>query len=389
LGATKHLVPRKLAGRIRRLDLAYKIVRHLSTAYLRDTLRELQEVLCDRQSSFADDVSPVSDASETTASTSLHEKLDLLLTGVWRLLPSVRTTDLLQPMMFDIFDPVDSPTANSVTKKYECEPMPYAVVADPMDTPMADATTEKYEWEHMPYAAVANPMDTPTADARTEKYECEPMPYAAVADPMDTPTADATTEYAAVADLMDTSTADSMTKKYECEPMPYAAVADPMDAPTADSTTKKYEWEPMPHAIVANPMDMLTAKPKNELMNERSFEVDDWVIDNRRLASIVRIGYGAYAGEARVVRPDESPSEFTAGRWTRIAGLLPISLPMKFVVTPAEVATANDPPVYIAKGTIITLTGFDNDGDLKVLIDGHAGRHAIFMHDAVALQCAS
>ena len=113
------------------------------------------------------------------------------------------------------------------------------------------------------------------------------------------------------------------------------------------------------------------------------------MIDNRQLASIVRIGYGAYAGAASVVRPDESPSEFTAGRWTRIAGLAPISFPMSFVVTAAEIATANEPPVYIAKGTIITLTGFDSDDDLKVVIDGRVGRHAIFLRDAVALQCAS
>ena len=28
------------------------------------------------------------------------------------------------------------------------------------------------------------------------------------------------------------------------------------------------------------------------------FEVNDWLIDNRRLMSIVRIRYGTYAGEA-------------------------------------------------------------------------------------------
>ena len=51
-------------------------------------------------------------------------------------------------------------------------------------------------------------------------------------------------------------------------------------------------------------------EPKNEQTDEPKFEVDDWVIDIRHLVSIVRIGYGAYAAQARVVKPHEHPNVF-------------------------------------------------------------------------------
>ena len=108
------------------------------------------------------------------------------------------------------------------------------------------------------------------------------------------------------------------------------------------------------------------------------------MIDNWKLVSVVRIGYGDYAGQARVLRPVESTNEFAARRWTRIADLAPISFPMEFVIVAAEIATASDPPILIVKGATVSLTGFDKDGDLKVLISGRW--HAIFLEDAIALE---
>eukprot|EP00969_Alexandrium_andersonii_P365465 15466307-Alexandrium_andersonii.AAC.1 len=58
---------------------------------------------------------------------------------------------------------------------------------------------------------------------------------------------------------------------------------------------------------MAPPMQAVTPKPVVNVLppDATLFESDDWVFVRRRLASVVRIGFGDYAQEARVLDPTE------------------------------------------------------------------------------------
>ena len=102
--------------------------------------------------------------------------------------------------------------------------------------------------------------------------------------------------------------------------------------------------------------------------------------------SIVRNGYGTYAGQARVSRPDENANKFADGFWAWIADLFPISFALDFKVAAEEIATASISPISVPKGRIVTLSGIEADGILVDEIDGCMGHHLIFLRDAVALK---
>ena len=62
--------------------------------------------------------------------------------------------------------------------------------------------------------------------------------------------------------------------------------------------------------------------------------------------SIVRIGYGTYAGQARVARPDENPNKFTDGFWAWIADLSQISFALDFEVAAEVIANSKRFPNF-------------------------------------------
>ena len=45
------------------------------------------------------------------------------------------------------------------------------------------------------------------------------------------------------------------------------------------------------------------------------YEVDDWILVNGKLASVVRVGFGHYEGQIRVLRPNEPLEKWSAGEW--------------------------------------------------------------------------
>ena len=115
------------------------------------------------------------------------------------------------------------------------------------------------------------------------------------------------------------------------------------------------------------------------------FEVDDWVIANSGLASIVRFGFDQYEGQTRVLRPDESMDDFRAGRWLPASALSRLTYPAPFTVT-RSFLSGNSPPFQLNDGMTGQLRKFDKDGDLVVTIDGHPGRHCVFVPDATNLE---
>ena len=71
-------------------------------------------------------------------------------------------------------------------------------------------------------------------------------------------------------------------------------------------------------------------------------EVDDWVVVHKRLASIVRFGYGDYENQVRILFPNESTKDWTAGRWQVLSGVTKLVLPSQFVIDD-DVVTADAP----------------------------------------------
>ena len=116
------------------------------------------------------------------------------------------------------------------------------------------------------------------------------------------------------------------------------------------------------------------------------FETDDWVLVDKKLVSIVRLGHCDYAGQARVLRPDESMHSWTAGSWTRLSSIQPVRFPLRLVVATHELLTANDPPLCLSRGTVLHLIKFDSEGVLLVHVGGGPKNHTIFLADAIALE---
>ena len=121
-----------------------------------------------------------------------------------------------------------------------------------------------------------------------------------------------------------------------------------------------------------------------EEVQSRQFEVNEWIIVNRQLASIVRFGYGQYEGQARVLRPDERMGDWTAGCWQPLSMISRLSFPARFTVR-STFLSVNEPPIQIQQGASGYLRKFDMEDDLIVTIDGRAGRHFIFLSDATRL----
>ena len=117
------------------------------------------------------------------------------------------------------------------------------------------------------------------------------------------------------------------------------------------------------------------------------FAVDDWVLVNNTLASIVRFGYGQYEREIRVLGPQESTCDWTAGRWVAATSVKKLALPVPCRAS-RQALSADDPGVPIQKGATGFLTGFDKDGDMRMMFDAGAGHlHlCVFIQDAVLFE---
>ena len=116
-------------------------------------------------------------------------------------------------------------------------------------------------------------------------------------------------------------------------------------------------------------------------------EIDAWVIRAHRLVSIHKFGHGAYAGQVRVLSPDEDGRRWEHGEWVHQSSISPLCLPARFQTTNVCLS-ANDPPVRIAQRSNGTLIRSDKDGDLVVAIGGDMEnkRLCIFMLDAARLK---
>ena len=124
-----------------------------------------------------------------------------------------------------------------------------------------------------------------------------------------------------------------------------------------------------------------------EVHNNQSYklELDDWVIANGKLVSIVRFGYDQYAGQVRVIGPDERTDERTAGRWLPLTTISRLQFPARFTVQ-SNFLSAKEKTIDIILGMTGFLCAFDNDADPIVTFDDCDGRHAIFLIDATRLK---
>jgi hypothetical protein len=178
LVATRGILPRKLVNKIRRLDSTYSVVRHLTGAYLQDTLKEVTETTAAQRPVLPRGPLSESGSFESAAETAMHEKLDLLLAGVGKLLPSApaRSTNLLQPALFDIYEVNPSgevkPTDQEVNYSGEAKP----IEEKPTDHEF------NYSWEAKP--TEVKPTDQEVNYSGEEKppeaklnYEVKPTEY--------------------------------------------------------------------------------------------------------------------------------------------------------------------------------------------------------------------
>jgi len=111
------------------------------------------------------------------------------------------------------------------------------------------------------------------------------------------------------------------------------------------------------------------------------FEKDQWVIVGDRLASVIRIGYGSYAKEIRVLWPNERMGDWSAGSWVPMENVSRVKFPARFR-TRCTLQTVSDPPIDLQSGMTGCLHRFDKDGDLVISLDALLGLHGVFLDEA-------
>ena len=115
-----------------------------------------------------------------------------------------------------------------------------------------------------------------------------------------------------------------------------------------------------------------------------NIEIDDWIVVDCRLASVVRFGYDKYAGQVRIVWPNERVDDWAAGQWRPRSSISPIVYPFRFAAT-RDFLSADEAPINIVCGMRGSLCTFDKDGDLVITLDDIPGTHYVFLADAVWL----
>jgi hypothetical protein len=155
------------------------------------------------------------------------------------------------------------------------------------------------------------------------------------------------------------------------------ATATP-DTATGDQIKCVGDWRTLPQANWV----AIQGKFKS---NVDKFEVDDWVLVNNKLASVVRIGFGQYEGQIRVLWPSEPLGKWASGLWRPLAEVSTLRRPISFKIT-RDLLTGNEPPISLKCGSTGRLCNFDKEGDLIVTLDAHPGNHYIFLPDAIHLE---
>merc|ERR1711972_110186 len=124
-----------------------------------------------------------------------------------------------------------------------------------------------------------------------------------------------------------------------------------------------------------------TTEDENDKSDHHKFEIDDWVVVNHRLASVIRIGYDQYRGKVRVAQPDEDPRVWSSGRCCPASALQALNPCHRFQVR-STFLSADEPRVEVLDGTSGRLVSFDMDGDVVVRLDGDPKKHYEFLEDA-------
>jgi len=104
-----------------------------------------------------------------------------------------------------------------------------------------------------------------------------------------------------------------------------------------------------------------------------------------RLATVVRLGFDAYANRVRVIFDHEDSSDWRAGLWVSLAECTPLLLPARFH-TISDTKTACAERRLTAAGCGGLLRSFDADGDLCIRLDGRPRDDFIFKERATGFR---
>jgi len=114
------------------------------------------------------------------------------------------------------------------------------------------------------------------------------------------------------------------------------------------------------------------------------FQVGDLVLLGDEPAKVIRVGFGRFDGDVRVLRGDEDPSDWRSGLWfpsSQCVALQP-RIRMEFTVMTDIVPLADDMTPIVA-GSTVRFVDFDCDGDLWVrILDPATATPSVFIRRA-------